>query len=98
MTSASVFDPREMVKVPAIGNRSISTEMTRAIIFFSGCATPSAGKSTRLSHQAKQDAMLTIRKRDASGQAVRGAEHQPHVAVSEEGGVLRCAFSGVWTT
>jgi phospholipid/cholesterol/gamma-HCH transport system permease protein len=42
--------------------------------------------------------MLTIRKRDASGEAAKKAEHQPRVAVSEEGGELRCAFSGVWTT
>jgi hypothetical protein len=39
MTSASVFDPREMVKVPAMGKRSASTEMTRAIFFCSGYAT-----------------------------------------------------------
>ncbi|MEZ2330876.1 ABC transporter permease [Mesorhizobium sp. RCC_202] len=42
--------------------------------------------------------MLTIRKRGASGEAAKDAEHQPRVAVGEEGGVLGCAFSGVWTT
>ncbi|MDX8439618.1 ABC transporter permease [Mesorhizobium australafricanum] len=42
--------------------------------------------------------MLTIRKRDASGEAAKDAEHRPRVAVGEEGGVLGCAFSGVWTT
>jgi hypothetical protein len=41
MTSASVFEPREMVKVPAMGKRSASTEMTRAIFFCSGYATTS---------------------------------------------------------
>jgi len=40
--------------------------------------------------------MLTIRKRDAS--AAARDDHQPRVAVGEEGGVLGCAFSGVWTT
>ena len=38
--------------------------------------------------------MLTIGKRDASGNAAKEADHQPRVAVGEEGGVLGCAFSG----
>ncbi|ESX24752.1 ABC transporter permease [Mesorhizobium sp. M0761] len=42
--------------------------------------------------------MLTIGKRDASGNAAKEADHQPRVAVGEEGGVLGCAFSGIWTT
>ncbi|MER9406353.1 ABC transporter permease [Mesorhizobium caraganae] len=42
--------------------------------------------------------MLTIGKRDASGKAAKEADHQPRVAVGEEGGVLGCAFSGIWTT
>ncbi|RUW40920.1 STAS domain-containing protein, partial [Mesorhizobium sp. M8A.F.Ca.ET.021.01.1.1] len=42
--------------------------------------------------------MLTIGKRDASGTTASGADHDPRVAVGEEGGVLGCAFSGVWTT
>ncbi|OBQ75127.1 MlaE family ABC transporter permease [Mesorhizobium erdmanii] len=42
--------------------------------------------------------MLTIGKRDASGTAASEADHQPRVAVGEEGGVLGCAFSGIWTT
>ncbi|ESW64691.1 ABC transporter permease [Mesorhizobium sp. C277A] len=42
--------------------------------------------------------MLTIGKRDASGNAAKEADHQPRLAVGEEGGVLRCAFSGIWTT
>ncbi|MGX5849044.1 MlaE family ABC transporter permease [Mesorhizobium sp. PL10] len=42
--------------------------------------------------------MLTIGKRDASGNAAKEANHQPRVAVGEEGGVLGCAFSGIWTT
>ncbi len=42
--------------------------------------------------------MLTIRKRDASGEAAQNGEHRPRVAVGEENGVLGCAFSGVWTT
>jgi phospholipid/cholesterol/gamma-HCH transport system permease protein len=56
------------------------------------------GKSTGTTRQAKQDAMLTIGKRDASGKAATEADHQPRVAVGEEGGVLGCAFSGIWTT
>ena len=56
------------------------------------------GKSTATTRQAKQDAMLTIGKRDASGNAAKEADHQPRVAVGEEGGVLGCAFSGIWTT
>ncbi|WP_027058830.1 ABC transporter permease [Mesorhizobium loti] len=42
--------------------------------------------------------MLTIGKRDASGTTASEADHQPRVAVGEEGGVLGCAFSGIWTT
>ncbi|MER9506471.1 ABC transporter permease [Mesorhizobium sp. M0579] len=42
--------------------------------------------------------MLTIGKRDASGNAAKEADHQPRVAVGGEGGVLGCAFSGIWTT
>ncbi|MER8897274.1 MULTISPECIES: ABC transporter permease [unclassified Mesorhizobium] len=42
--------------------------------------------------------MLTIGKRDASGNAAKEADHQPRVAVGEEGAVLGCAFSGIWTT
>ncbi|TIU66324.1 MAG: organic solvent ABC transporter permease, partial [Mesorhizobium sp.] len=42
--------------------------------------------------------MLTIRKRHASGTTAKEADHQPRVAVGEEGGVLGCAFSGNWTT
>jgi phospholipid/cholesterol/gamma-HCH transport system permease protein len=42
--------------------------------------------------------MLTIRKRFASGTTANGADHQPRVAVGEEGDVLGCAFSGNWTT
>ncbi|RRI03521.1 MlaE family lipid ABC transporter permease subunit [Mesorhizobium tamadayense] len=42
--------------------------------------------------------MLTIRKRDASRTPAGEANHQPRIAVGEEGGVLGCAFSGVWTT
>jgi phospholipid/cholesterol/gamma-HCH transport system permease protein len=42
--------------------------------------------------------MLTIGKRDASGNAAKEADHQPRIAVGEEGGVLGCAFSGIWTT
>lgn len=42
--------------------------------------------------------MLTIGKRDASGNPAKEADHQPRVAVGEEGGVLGCAFSGIWTT
>jgi phospholipid/cholesterol/gamma-HCH transport system permease protein len=59
---------------------------------------PVVGKSTATTRQAKQDAMLTIGKRDASGNAAKEADHQPRVAVGEEGGVLGCAFSGIWTT
>ena len=40
--------------------------------------------------------MLTIGKRASKSQAA--ANHQPRVAVEAEGGVLGCAFSGVWTT
>jgi hypothetical protein len=36
MTSASVFDPREIVKVPAMGKRSSATERTRFIFKCSG--------------------------------------------------------------
>ncbi|WP_421912880.1 ABC transporter permease [Mesorhizobium sp.] len=42
--------------------------------------------------------MLTIGKRDASGTTAKEADHQPCVAVGDEGGVLGCAFSGIWTT
>jgi phospholipid/cholesterol/gamma-HCH transport system permease protein len=42
--------------------------------------------------------MLTIRKRSASDAAAAQAADLPRVAVGEEGGVLGCAFSGVWTT
>ncbi|MET2826568.1 ABC transporter permease [Mesorhizobium shangrilense] len=42
--------------------------------------------------------MLTIGKRDASGTTANEADHQPRVAVGDEGGVLGCAFSGTWTT
>lgn len=42
--------------------------------------------------------MLTIGKRDASGTTAKEADHQPRVAVGDEGGVLGCAFSGTWTT
>ncbi|TKB43402.1 MAG: organic solvent ABC transporter permease, partial [Mesorhizobium sp.] len=41
--------------------------------------------------------MLTIRKRDASGPA-KEPDHQPRIAIGEEGDVLGCAFSGTWTT
>ncbi|RUV83151.1 ABC transporter permease, partial [Mesorhizobium sp. M1A.F.Ca.IN.022.07.1.1] len=42
--------------------------------------------------------MLTIRKRDASRTPAGDANHQPRIIVGEEGDVLGCAFSGVWTT
>ncbi len=42
--------------------------------------------------------MLTIGKRDASGTTAKEADHEPRVAVGEEGDVLGCAFSGTWTT
>jgi hypothetical protein len=72
--------------------------MTRAIFFCSGCATSVVGKSTGQTRQAKQDAMLTIGKRDASGTTAGEADHEPRVAIGEEDGVLGCAFSGIWTT
>ncbi|TIR81719.1 MAG: STAS domain-containing protein, partial [Mesorhizobium sp.] len=42
--------------------------------------------------------MLTIRKRDASRTPAGDANHQPRIIVGEEGDVIGCAFSGVWTT
>jgi phospholipid/cholesterol/gamma-HCH transport system permease protein len=42
--------------------------------------------------------MLTIGKRDASRAAARQADRVPRIAVGEEGDVLGCAFSGIWTT
>ena len=42
--------------------------------------------------------MLTIGKRDASKSGAAATNHQPRVAVGEAGGVLGCAFSGIWTT
>lgn len=42
--------------------------------------------------------MLTIGKRDASATASAETAHQPRVVLGEEGDVLGCAFSGVWTT
>ncbi|KQZ96542.1 organic solvent ABC transporter permease [Mesorhizobium sp. Root157] len=42
--------------------------------------------------------MLTIGKRDASRTAATQADRMPRIAVGEEGDVLGCAFSGIWTT
>jgi phospholipid/cholesterol/gamma-HCH transport system permease protein len=42
--------------------------------------------------------MLTIRKREASGDDEARTDHAPRIAVGDEDGVLGCAFSGVWTT
>ncbi|PWK69861.1 ABC transporter permease [Aminobacter sp. AP02] len=42
--------------------------------------------------------MFTIGKREASGGAADGQDHQPQIAVAEREGVLACVFTGIWTT
>src|SRR5262245_8119826 len=53
MTSASVLEPREIVKVPAIGKRSAATERTRAMVFRAPRGTAKEDKSTCRPRPAK---------------------------------------------